>query len=511
MNSGAVIHGKLYCAHSTWPAKPCENSIEIWNANTLEHLESRPLKETAAAVTWVDRHDGHWWIVFAHYGDEASVRKTTLVKLDDKWQVTSSFRFPLEVVRQFVPFSNSGGSWGPDGLLYATGHDREEMYALRLPKQGALLELVKVVPINVAGQGIAWDRSDVGVVYGIRRKKKEVVVSRLSHSAEYDDLKQAVKWKRDARNPILPPGEPGSFDATRCMNPWIRKNDNQYQLYYSGGDDRGRQRVCLATATTNDIGTWKRVGPLFETGREGAFDARWCVLPHVVQVALDRWHLYYTGNAGRGAGLSAFPGIGLATSRDGKKWSRSADPPTLQPSKRTGDPDAVGIAGGSVLQVKLPRNKSEWRFYYTGCPTVGKPLTLNQQKTICLAVSQDGVRWQKRGAVMFRDPARDYENIGVAGPVVHQNTNGGFRMWYSAIGTRWGYYSICYAESDDGIHWRRGSRDGDNLQLAPDGDGWERQMVEYPTIIAEGDRLRLFYCGNGYGRTGIGTAISVSR
>lgn len=109
---------------------------------------------------------------------------------------------------------------------------------------------------------------------------------------------------------------------------------------------------------------------------------------------------------------------------------------------------------------------------------------------------------------MLRDPARDYENIGVAGPVVHQNSDGTFRMWYSAIGTRWGYYSICYAESDDGIVWRRGKTYGDNLQLEPNGDGWEKQMVEYPTVIREGDRLRLFYCGNGYGRTGIGTAIS---
>ena len=33
-------------------------------------------------------------------------------------------------------------------------------------------------------------------------------------------------------------------------------------------------------------------------------------------------------------------------------------------------------------------------------------------------------------------------------------------------------------------------------------------MVEYPSVIAEGDRLRLFYCGNGYGQTGIGTALS---
>ena len=168
---------------------------------------------------------------------------------------------------------------------------------------------------------------------------------------------------------------------------------------------------------------------------------------------------------------------------------------------------AIGIAGGSVLSVTLPDGKTEWRFYYTGCPTVGKPLVLNQQKTICLATSTDGVRWQRQGAVMLRDPQRDYENIGVAGPVVQQQPDGTFRMWYSAIGTRWGYYSICYAESDDGVHWRRGVHSGDNLQLSPQGSGWERQMVEYPTVIAEGSGLRMFYCGNGYGRTGIGTAI----
>jgi hypothetical protein len=81
-------------------------------------------------------------------------------------------------------------------------------------------------------------------------------------------------------------------------------------------------------------------------------------------------------------------------------------------------------------------------------------------------------------------------------------------MWYSAIGTRHGFYSICYAESVDGIHWRRGVQSDDNLQLSPTGTGWEKQMVEYPAIIREDDHLRMFYCGNGYGRTGIGTALS---
>lgn len=161
-----------------------------------------------------------------------------------------------------------------------------------------------------------------------------------------------------------------------------------------------------------------------------------------------------------------------------------------------------------MLKVTLPNGNSQWRFYYTGCPTTGRPLELNQQKTICLAVSDDGGRWTKVGPIMYRDPRNDYENIGVAGPVVQQRPDGKYRMWYSAIGTRWGFYSICYAESENGIHWRRGNAPESNLQLSPTGDGWERQMVEYPTIIREGDRLRMFYCGNGYGKTGIGTALS---
>ena len=71
--------------------------------------------------------------------------------------------------------SNSGGSWGPDGYLYLTGHDPAEIYRMRLPKAGSVLELVDVIPMNIRGQGIAWDRSQPGVIYGIvRATKKEI-------------------------------------------------------------------------------------------------------------------------------------------------------------------------------------------------------------------------------------------------------------------------------------------------------------------------------------------------
>lgn len=324
-------------------------------------------------------------------------------------------------------------------------------------------------------------------------------------------LKYNTSWIRNAANPVLPPVS-GSFDSHRCMNPWIMKDPSgeRYLLYYAGADSAEFHRICLATAPVGDPVHWERSGPVFDNGAPGSFDGKWCVIPHLVRMEDGSERIYYTGNSGIGSSLDRFPGLGVAISEDGRAYRKYAGNPIIPVTGKAGAPDRLGIAGGSVMRAALADGTKEWRYYYTGCPTLGEDIFLDQQKIICLAVSRDGLNWEKRGAVMYRNPNRDYENVAVAGPVVHQHEDGSFRMWYSAIGTRWGYYSICYAESEDGIHWRRGTEYGDNLQLGPDPkSAWENQMVEYPSVIAEGEhRLRLFYTGNGYGRGGIGTALS---
>lgn len=507
LNSGVVIQGKLFCAHSNWPQKLLKNTVEVFDAKNLKHLETLKFPGTPGAINWIDRRQGKWWIAFAFYGELENVRKTYLARYDDDWNLEKKWTFPDSVLKRFLPYSNSGGAWGPNGLIYTTGHDRRELYVMRVSDSDSVLEHVETLTAPIAGQGIAWDASDIGTLYGIHRQQKQVIKLRRTHTKEYANLRTHIKWVRNQNNPILPPRSSGHFDSTRCMNPWVLREGDQYRLFYAGGDDRSVHRLGFATASTTDLKNWTRNGPLFEVGKPGAFDARWCVLPHAVRMSTERLHLYYTGNQGKGSGLSAFPGIGLATSNDGQLWKRHGQTPVLAISGESGTPDAIGIAGGSVISVKLNDGRSEWRFYYTGCPTVGKPHLINQQKTICLAVSQDGIHWKKRGMVMQRDPNRDYENVGVAGPVVQQRADGTFQMWYSAIGSRWGYYCICYAESDDGIFWTRGTKYGDNLQLTPAKSGWDSQMVEYPTVIREGKHWRMFFCGNGYGKTGIGTAL----
>jgi len=174
LNSGMVIEGKLYCANSHWPMIPLKNSIEIFSAETLEHVDRIEYYDTTGAINWIDHHDGSWWIVFAFYG-EKDVRQTRIVKYDDDWRETGRWTFPESVVQRFLPMSNSGGGFGPDGKLFVTGHDHAELYVLEVPIQNGELKHLRTLAAPISGQGIAWDKHEVGTLYGIIRKTHDVV------------------------------------------------------------------------------------------------------------------------------------------------------------------------------------------------------------------------------------------------------------------------------------------------------------------------------------------------
>jgi hypothetical protein len=153
------------------------SSLEIFDAATLEHVGSHSFGIEWGSLTWVDWHDGHWWMGFANhdkpfgpnkskYGDK---RNTIIVKMTKDYRPVESWTLPKVLLDKFEDMSNSGGSWGSDGQLYLTGHDPAELYRVRFPKAGSVIELADVIPMNIRGQGIAWDRSDKGVIYGIIR------------------------------------------------------------------------------------------------------------------------------------------------------------------------------------------------------------------------------------------------------------------------------------------------------------------------------------------------------
>jgi hypothetical protein len=66
--------------------------------------------------------------------------------------------------------------------LYCTGHDKTELYVMKLPASGHTLEHVKTIQTTIHGQGIAVDRSikDRVVIYGLSdRKETSIVVNEI--------------------------------------------------------------------------------------------------------------------------------------------------------------------------------------------------------------------------------------------------------------------------------------------------------------------------------------------
>lgn len=186
LNSGVVIDGKLYCANSNFPKYPNTSSVEIFDAETLEHVGNHSFGIYEGSLTVVDRHDDAWWCVFAHYSkkvnDDPRAKPhgyTSLVKFDRQWRRLAGWVFPQQVLGRFAPHSCSGGTWGVDGKFYCTGHDRGEIYQLTLPKAGSELRLLKTFELPITGQGIAIDRTQPGIVYGIDRPKRQVLECRL--------------------------------------------------------------------------------------------------------------------------------------------------------------------------------------------------------------------------------------------------------------------------------------------------------------------------------------------
>jgi len=143
-----------------------------------------------------------------------------------------------------------------------------------------------------------------------------------------------------------------------------------------------------------------------------------------------------------------------------------------------------------------------WRMWYVsgvGWPDVGGRITPSYN--IRYAESADGVEWRRSGGVVL-DLQGD--EIGFSRPCV-VTAGDGYVMWYSVRGPD-GRYRLGYARSDDGLAWTRNDREAG---LETSADGWDSEMIAYPHVFRHGGQEYMIYCGNGYGRTGFGLAARV--
>jgi hypothetical protein len=210
-------------------------------------------------------------------------------------------------------------------------------------------------------------------------------------------------------------------------------------------------------------------------------------------------YLYYIGwNTGKT--VSYRNSIGLAVSRDsGASFTRLFEGPVMD---RTRTEPHFCSAPCVLVENGL------WRMWYLSCVRWelrnGRPEPYYHLK---YAESRDGIEWQREGVVAI--DLKPYEG-GITRPCVLRD-GGVYKMWYTYRGSqdyrtdRTQTYRIGYAESRDGIGWKRLD---EFAGIDVSESGWDSQMVTYPYVYKHRGELHMLYNGNGFGDSGFGYAIA---
>ena len=268
-----------------------------------------------------------------------------------------------------------------------------------------------------------------------------------------------------------------------------RGDEPVVDLYITGRDAGnrsmiGRAQLELETAKITDIES----EPVLTPGELGAFDENGVSYPSLVRDGDDLF-MFYTG--WMPTVLTPFQNhIGLAKLGEDGRFHRVSRAPILPRTNE--DYLSMGSCYAAI-------EDGVWRLWYTSWIEWGTaPDDPKHRYEIKHATSPDGRVWMRRdkAGCIGAEGGAEY---AICRPSV-LSINGRWHMWYCYRGER---YRIGYAVSDDGVTWTRADH---AVGIEPSGHGWDSHEQGYPHVIRRGDWLYMVYCGNEYGRKGLGLA-----
>lgn len=230
-------------------------------------------------------------------------------------------------------------------------------------------------------------------------------------------------------DPVLPRGPAGSWDAVDTLNPSVVRHHNKYFNFYSGFDGK-TWHTGLALST--DGIHWERQGRILSPDPatwEGDYIA---ANGHALHIGNDFFYWYQAGIP---------PRIGLARSPDGRQWSKLPRP-VLEPGPYRSF-DERGVADPYVI-----RAGRDYYLFYLGQDRAAR-------QRLGVARSPDGISWTRLrdNPILELGPFGAFDENGLGEPAVWAQ-DGAYWMLYTGR-DRHENRRLGLAVSHDGVHWER--------------------------------------------------------
>ncbi len=265
--------------------------------------------------------------------------------------------------------------------------------------------------------------------------------------------------------------------ATQYASSSVMKQGSGFVVYVGG---QLNNTIGIFRGTSPDGRSWNVSGaPVLTTGPAGSWDQSSVFSPDVVWNGTG-YMMFYTGDGATNASTypANFRQIGVAFSSDGVSWTRFAGNPVI--IHGPGSYDSRYTRAPSVLF-----ENGVYDMWYWG--TADTRSAFPFRSTVDFANSTDGVHWTKySGSPVFT--GFEYPSgTEAAWPSVIR-ANGTYLMAFSDSAS-----NIGYATSHDGIAWYFNNQTNVLVTLS----GWHSTAVFAPSLILDGNSLRLWYFGSG--------------
>jgi len=285
-------------------------------------------------------------------------------------------------------------------------------------------------------------------------------------------------WQKYAYNPVLPTwsgavDEPNGYQNNLEQGILYDSTNNIFHMWFSSLTFHSGAKLNISEAMSFNGTDWYNYtnNPVVLCGANGAFDEQ-VRSPKVIEDATG-FKMYYT------CVRNEIYCIGMATSSDGKTWTKYPSNPVLTAGV-SGSWDDVNVAFCSVVFDSTKSDSSRYMMWFGG----GQGAATN----IGLATSSDGIVWTEySGNPVFIPGISGWDRVAVFEPAILK-VNGYYHMFY--LGNHGGTNSVGWAYSPDGMNWTR----GDTLPVLTAGGQWEQQIGDIDVKFIN-NKFHMWYSG----------------
>lgn len=324
------------------------------------------------------------------------------------------------------------------------------------------------------------------------------VVALAKNTVTYPDHRPSARYRLDAQDhgPVLRHGEgPGQCDYLGARDVWVWEHSGSYYMHYDGAGAKG-WLACLATSS--NLTQWTKHGPVLDLGKPGSDDSA-SASYGVTYFDGGSWHMFYLGTPNTAPApdfVPAFPYLTLKAEASSPRGPWTKQPNVVPFRPKAGSHYSVTASPGHIVK----QGDEYWMFFSasTSDPVLR---TLGIARTKNLAGA-----WRLDESPIV-PAAEQVENSSL----YYESSTRTWWLFTNHVGLRDGL------EYTDAIwvYWttdlERWNPEDKAVVLDGRNCNWSRHIIGLPSVVKAGNRLAIFYDGNGADRIPPGVKSHMNR